>query len=164
MYQSRHSALSNGHGIVERQADQIRHRLSSALRLVDEIVGAPAPSPVRQATAITEPQIRALLRLRRNRARFFDADLFADPAWDMLLELYAAELGQRRICITSLCGGAAVPGTTALRWIGNLEAKQLIMREKDPLDGRRFYVSLTAKGLEAIENYFRASPAGTMLV
>ena len=118
----------------------------------------------RNAQPVTEPQIRALLRLRRNRERFFDADLFADPAWDMLLELYAAELGQRRIAITSLCAGAAVPATTALRWIGHLEQKQLVRREKDHLDARRYFISLTGKGLEAIENYFRTVPVGTMLI
>ena len=150
--------------VVERQADQIRHRLSSVLRLVDEIAGPPTHQPVQPAQAITEPQVRALLRLRRNRARFFDADLFADPAWDMLLELYAAELGQRRIDITTLCGGAAVPSTTALRWIGQLEARQLIKRQRDPLDRRRYYMSLTCMGLEAIESFFRAVPAGEMLI
>jgi DNA-binding MarR family transcriptional regulator len=163
MDQSGIRAFSKGE-MVERQADQIRHGLSSVLKLVDEIVGASAQPPVRHSHSITEPQIRSLLKLRRNRASFFDADLFADPAWDMLLELYAAELGQRRITITSLCGAAAVPGTTALRWIGNLEARQLIRREKDHLDGRRFYVSLTGEGLEAIENYFRTVQDGQILV
>ena len=148
---------------VGRQADQIRHRLSSALRLVDEIAGIPVPQGGQCTKSITEPQIRALIRLRRNRARFFDADLFADPAWDMLLELYAAELGHRRISITSLCGGAAVPGTTALRWIGHLEARQLIQRERDPFDRRRFYVSLTAVGLESIGEFFRSIPDGAIL-
>src|SRR5437762_3206264 len=52
-------------------------------------------------------QVRAILRARRSRDRFFDASLFADPAWDMLLELYLAELlGERRLSVGSLCQSA----------------------------------------------------------
>ena len=31
---------------------------------------------------VTAPQIRAMLRARQLRTHFFDAKLFADPAWD----------------------------------------------------------------------------------
>jgi len=62
-------------------------------------------------------QVRAVIRARRARAQFFEATLFADPAWDMLLELFASELGTERMSVTALCAGAAVPPTTALRWI-----------------------------------------------
>ena len=34
--------------------------------------------------------VRRIIRQRQLRARFFEADLFADPAWDMLLDLTAA--------------------------------------------------------------------------
>ena len=30
------------------------------------------------------------------RSRYFDEDMFADPAWDMLLDLFAAQL--ERLC------------------------------------------------------------------
>jgi len=146
------------------QADQIRDRLTSALRLVDDIAGKPVPEPARTVLSITEPQVRALIKLRRNRARYFDADLFFDPAWDMILELYAAELGQRRISITSLAGGAAVPYTTAQRWMGTLEAKGLIQRQQDPFDGRRYFMSLSPRGFEAIEGFFRSVPFGATLI
>ncbi len=33
--------------------------------------------------------VRRMLRQRRMREQYFPADLFADPAWDMLLDLYA---------------------------------------------------------------------------
>jgi DNA-binding MarR family transcriptional regulator len=96
------------------------------------------------------------LRARRARCQFFDAELFADPAWDMLLELFAAERGQHKISVSSLCVGSNVPATTALRWIQTLEKRHLLRRVGDPLDGRRFFVSLTEKGSRAMTAYFQA--------
>lgn len=151
----------SGHGLADR-ADDLRERLNSALRIVDQVAGVPVLQLPNEAT--TEADVRAILRSRRNRDRFFDGGLFADPAWDILLELYAAELGQQRKSIGSLCSGAAVPATTALRWIGVLEKKRLIERKADPMDGRRFYVSLSGSGLEAMTAYFRTVACGTSFI
>lgn len=147
---------------IARQTDLLRERLGSALRLVDELTGSPAP--LGQSRPVTEKAIRSLIRLRRNRDHFFDSDLFADPAWDMLLELYACHLGQQRITITSLCAAAAVPATTALRWISAMQAKELVERRRDPIDGRRFFISLTDAGRHALESYFGTVPLGKLLV
>lgn len=113
---------------------------------------------------VSERDVRALIKLRRNRDRFFDAELFADPAWDILLELYAAALGQLRVPVTSLCSGAAVPATTALRWIGQLEERGLITRRPDPTDGRRCFLMLSSDGFEAMNGYFRTVPASSPLI
>lgn len=137
-------------------ADDLRERLSSALRLVDQMVSAPASRLPDQP--VTEAYIRALLAMRRKRDRFFEGALFADPAWDILLELYAAVLGQQRMSVGQLCRGAAVPGTTALRWITMLETQGLIDRKPDPRDGRRFYVSLSSTGLASMVRYFKTVP------
>jgi DNA-binding MarR family transcriptional regulator len=111
-----------------------------------------------------EADIRALLRLRRNRDRFFPMEIFADPAWDILLELYAAELGQQRITVSGACMGAAVPATTVLRWICTLEENQLVQRRSDPFDGRRAFLSLTDDGLAAMNDYFDTVPAGSVSI
>jgi hypothetical protein len=51
---------------------------------------------------------------RRLRERLLPAGLFADPAWDMLLDLYAAEIEEQPVSVTSACIAAAAPATTAL--------------------------------------------------
>ena len=147
---------------IARQTELLRERLGSALRLVDELTGTPAP--VEQDQPVTEQAIRSLIRLRRNRDHFFDSDLFADPAWDMLLELYACHLGQQRISLTSLCAAAGVPATTALRWVSALQAKDLVERRRDPIDARRQFISLTNAGLNALESYFRTVPLSKLMV
>ena len=100
--------------------------------------------------------IRRILDARRLRARFFKADLFADPAWDMLLDLAAAESEFKRISVTSLCLASGVPPTTALRWIGALADAGLVERLPDRTDGRRAFITLTDAGLTAIAIYFAA--------
>lgn len=149
-------------GNVAEQASLIRERLGSALRLVDELTAQ--SQPAEQGQPMTEQSVRALLRLRRNRDRFFSAQLFADPAWDMLLELYACELGQQRISISSLCLGSAVPATTALRWITTLEQEKLVERRPDPTDGRRFFIQLTREGRGAMDSYFMTVPTDAAVI
>lgn len=105
---------------------------------------------------ITTEHLRAISRARARRKEFFTASLFADPAWDMLLDLYQAELAQVRISVSSLCAAAGVPSTTALRWLKTLELEGLIERRDDPLDGRRTFVSLTGDASARMQRYFQA--------
>lgn len=84
------------------------------------------------------------IRLRRRRDRIFGTGIFAEPAWDMLLDLFLArEKGLRPVSITSLCIASAVPATTALRWIETLVQQGLLSKAADPTDGRRIFVHLT---------------------
>ena len=147
---------------VSRQMEALRDNLGSAMRIADQLTGAP-PVPTSN-DLITERYVRNLLKLRRHRDRFFRSELFADPAWDILLELYAAALGQFRISVSNLCIGAAVPATTALRWIRQLEDEGLITRRDDPTDGRRKFIMLSDKALEAMNAYFRTVPANASLI
>ena len=101
--------------------------------------------------------IRRVQKARNVRATFFGEDLFGDPAWDILLELYASELSQQRISVSSASAAAGVPATTALRWMAVLEEKNLIAREKDPFDARRVWVSLTSYGKLLMDRYFTAT-------
>lgn len=102
-------------------------------------------------------EIRKLINARRARDRFFDRELFADPAWDMLLDLYAAHLERVRVSVSSLCIAAAVPPTTALRWITTLREAGLFERQEDPFDKRRAFVALSEKARSAMRRYFVAT-------
>jgi DNA-binding MarR family transcriptional regulator len=125
------------------------------------IGSSPANDATRQSAEQQKIQ-NALTAMRRDRARrvkYLPASLFADPAWDMLLELYQASLRQYRVPISSLCIASGVPATTALRWMQTLEAKGLIVRCPDPYDGRRFFMALSSLGENAVEHYFKACVA-----
>jgi DNA-binding MarR family transcriptional regulator len=98
--------------------------------------------------------LRRIVRQRQLREEFFDKDLFADPAWDMLLDLAAARAEHVRVSVTSLCIASGVPPTTALRWINQMTQMGLLEREEDDCDRRRAFVRLSDKAAHAIARYF----------
>lgn len=106
------------------------------------------------APAVAGETVRQLIRARRMRTRFFDAELFADPAWDMLLDLFQAEIAQHRVPVSSLCIAAAVPPTTALRWIKTMTDAGMFVRRADPHDRRRIFVELSPSASESLRRYF----------
>lgn len=136
---------------------------SHAFRL-DETAGAtlkPSGNPsedrlVRSTRpSLPDPRlVRRIIHQRQLRARFFDGDLFADPAWDMLLDLTAARVEHNRVSVTSLCIASGVPPTTALRWISQLTDAGLLERVEDDTDRRRAFIQLTDKASDAMARYF----------
>jgi hypothetical protein len=107
--------------------------------------------------AIDANEVRAILRLRRMRNTYFSAELFADPAWDMLLDLTAAQLESEKVAVSSLCIASAVPATTALRWIKTMCDAKLLERHSDPLDGRRIFIGLSPGTANAMLAYLGAA-------
>jgi len=102
------------------------------------------------------PAIRAMIRARRLRDQYFSGEMFADPAWDMLLDLLLARLEQRTVAVSSLCIAAAVPPTTALRWIKRLTDEGVFVRTADPRDGRRVFIDLSDEAAEGMAAYINA--------
>jgi hypothetical protein len=92
---------------------------------------------IRAVPTLTLEMIRRVQKARAARSTFLPTELFADAAWDMLLELFACELEQTRLSVGSLCNASGVPPTTALRWIQTLEDRHLVWRENDWSDRRR---------------------------
>lgn len=90
------------------------------------------------------------LRVRRLRGQHLGADLFADPAWDMLLDLFVQRRRGHRVSVTSLCIASQVPSTTALRWISIIVDRGLAQRETDTTDGRRIFIGLSETGERAV--------------
>ncbi len=98
--------------------------------------------------------VRQIIANRQSRSRFFDPALFGDPAWDMLLDLTAAHGEGVRVSVTSLCIAAAVPATTALRWITQMVESGIFLRVPDPADKRRAFIGLSDKAIAAMSGYF----------
>lgn len=95
-----------------------------------------------------------IIRARARRGDFFNPRLFSDPAWSMLLELYAASIANQKLSVKSLRIASGVPWATALRWIDVLVREGLICRQRDPRDRRRTFVMLSTAGLDAMAAYF----------
>lgn len=104
--------------------------------------------------------VRQTIRARRTRQELLGCDLFSDPAWDILLELYACSLEQRRVTVSHASSATNVPITTALRWVAKLESDGLVVRTDDHLDGRRSWLELSAKGRSALDRIVARMPIG----
>lgn len=167
----------------DRQDETVAlHRISSELadfartlaRIAEQDEGAapvvrdkpvgfrPAPPALHQPLTRPVPKprdVRTMIKLRRMRDRFFDPGLFADPGWDILLDLYAAQDEGKPVSVSSLCIAAAVPPTTALRWITNMTTAGLLVRVQDPGDARRVFIELSPDTRRQMEAYFDAATA-----
>ena len=152
------------HGKLPDNHESLSYELQLKLRqLLDELHELLAQRESRSVTPIypelTAERVKGMLRARRTRDKIFGDELFADPAWDILLESLAAYLRRQKISVSGLCAVAAVPATTALRWIVKLEQEGLLTREDDPLDHRRTWICITEAGLAAMLRYFASVEA-----
>jgi DNA-binding MarR family transcriptional regulator len=98
---------------------------------------------------------KQLLAQRQARFDHFPAELFHEPAWDMLLALFVAHEERRTMNVKTLVGSAHAPVTTSQRWIDHLHKLKLIDRVIDPVDRRRMEISLSDAGYAAITAYLR---------
>jgi len=92
-----------------------------------------------------------LIAARIERERHFPGDLFGEPAWDMLLDLFVARIEGRMAYISSACVAARTPPTTALRYIRYLERSGQVIRTPDGNDGRRFNLTLSDQAYRAMQ-------------
>lgn len=92
-------------------------------------------------------------RRRRDARMGATSELFGEPSWDMLLDLFIAQGRARPVSVSSACIASSTPQSTALRYVGLLEKEGLIRRAKDPQDGRRQYLELTDVGFSNMQAY-----------
>lgn len=95
-----------------------------------------------------------LIANRQLVGRHIGFQLSADPAWDMLLDLYVWEHRGRDIAISSLASAANVPATTARACIQTMIESGWFYRQRDTGDGRRIYIRLTDKAHSALAAIF----------
>lgn len=103
---------------------------------------------------ISEDHILSLLLARRARDDLLGRDLFSDPAWDMLLELYAAKLAGRTMTLKQLALAVETPPSTAARWLSALDEHGLTTLAGRP-DEDGGLVSLSAEGLSKLDRLAR---------
>jgi DNA-binding MarR family transcriptional regulator len=112
-----------------------------------DAIGAAQPDPRELA--------KQLLAQRMARFDHFPAELFHEPAWDMLLALFVAHEERRTMNVKTLVASAHAPVTTSQRWIDHLHKLKLIDRVIDPIDRRRMEISLSDNGFVAVTAYLR---------
>jgi len=100
---------------------------------------------------------RQIYQARTQRPRITScADLFGEPAWDILLELFIAAHEDRKVTVTSVCLASKAPISTAKRTLGELQRRGIVLKDTDGQDRRRVFVRLSSRGLAELNRYFRA--------
>ena len=107
----------------------------------------PVVSSAPPGDTVSEDELVQLARRisywRRKRDAMFDPVIFADPEWDILLDLFAESGSGRRVSMSGLCIAAAVPTTTAVRCINMMVDRGVLAKSRDMNDGRRMLIELT---------------------
>lgn len=139
-----------------RAVKSAQHARQMRLRAKEPPVPSPKPKAAEDGGPIARKRaaLSELKTLRRLRSQYFPAELFSDPCWEMLLDLYDAALAGAEVTVTSLGAASGVPQTTALRRMETLQAHHLIVRSEDRADKRRTIVRLSDVGMRAVEEFF----------
>jgi DNA-binding MarR family transcriptional regulator len=131
------------------EALSAEHRLSVVPSSVPpEATHADEPPP----EALLE-RAESILRVRRARERLLGRAVMGEPAFDLLLCLYARS-GQKEISLTSLARPAGIPYSSAVRWIRYLADKGLVERIESRTDRRVTCVQLTPAGRAVLDELF----------
>ena len=84
----------------------------------------------------------------------FGGQLYGEPGWDLLLDLYLRQKIGSRSSVTSACIGSRAPHTTALRYVATLCGAGWLERVVDDADRRRNWLSLTPEAEARLDRYF----------
>jgi DNA-binding response OmpR family regulator len=106
--------------------------------------------------------LTALRRLRRESGVLARLD---EASWLIVIEVYLAAITGRRLSVSKLCSLDEASHTTAWRRIRSMEQSGLLVRDQDPADARRSFVSLTDAAVRAVADFMAradglATPAG----
>ena len=150
---------SLGESNVSRELHALIQELSQTACLLQASLSGSSAHPTSginkdDPNGLIAARVRQLILDRALRKSIFPTEIFADPAWDILLHLYASHLEQRRETISRIICLSDVPATTGLRWVHKLVDMDLLTLRDDPCDLRRKWVLLTPTAQCALGAYF----------
>lgn len=119
---------------------------------LDQLSALLGRKTLRRPPSLSEDHILSVISLRRARGAMLGESLFSEPAWDILLELYAAELGGRTMTLADLARAINTPSPVATRWQAALEDNGLTRSTVDPADPGCVRVRLTPEGSSKMEH------------
>lgn len=136
---------------------EVDARLSEIKQLFTQLAGespAPAARAARAGRFDRLELARLMLWARTLLEREVATDLFADPAFNILLTLYVSRCEGQDVSTSTACTAAGVPTTTALRWINALAKRGMIHKRSLPNDRRFTYLELSDDTGAALERFF----------
>jgi DNA repair protein RadC len=97
----------------------------------------------------------AVLRRRILRKQLIGhAELFGEPAWDMLIDLFIHECRGEQLSMSSLCATAGIPTSSAMKLAQRLCEAGVLERTPDLFDGRRTLMKIAPEVAHRLRAYF----------
>jgi DNA-binding MarR family transcriptional regulator len=150
---------------VGATAAQVRARLQAMafeIARISSDIDAPVPGKTPFQESAELRLAKQLIKERRARDQMFPANLFGEPAWDMLLDLFVAAGERRKVTVSNAAAAACVPSTTGQRYVNYMFDQALLVKYPDPVDTRRVLVALTPHAHEMTVNYLRGILSGRL--
>lgn len=104
-------------------------------------------------TALANARRTGRRRLLRRQLLGTD-ELFGEPAWDMLIDLFVHHCQGMSVSTSSLCVASDLSMSSALRLVQRMIDADLLMREADPADGRRNFIRLSPSTAHRLTAFF----------
>lgn len=132
---------------------QLEKMLRAVASDVDDVKVQSSPAETGNAlTAMAVKKAQDLIEITKRRSRLVSvANLFADPAWFILLDLFVRQHSGLQTSVFSACHASFSPVTTALRHLAILTERKIIEREYDSVDQRRIFLRLTEEASAEIQ-------------
>jgi hypothetical protein len=132
---------------------QLEKMLRAVEADVDDVKVQSSPAETGNAlTAMAVKKAQDLIEITKRRSRLVSvANLFADPAWFILLDLFVRQHSGLQTSVSSACHASFSPVTTALRHLAILTERKIIEREYDSVDQRRIFLRLTEEASAEIQ-------------
>lgn len=140
------------HHIVKSRPARFRDRVGAAFTLRE-------PADRREpAIDVAYEHARRTIRRRLLRRQLIGSEeLFGEPAWEILLDVFVHEYEGKPLAITSTCATAGIPMSSGLRLIQKLCDADILRRIPDTFDGRRCFVRLQPAAYDRMRAYFSES-------
>lgn len=128
-------------------------RLTDIKRLFSEVAGKAKPEPaVAVAPGLTRLQLARLILWARGLLETqLNPELFANPALNILLDLYVNRSEGRGVSTSAACTASGVPTTTALRWINALAKRGMVVKHGLPTDKRFTFLELSEETAQSLD-------------
>ena len=143
--------FSSGRITLERQDVQTAHRLIDQL---NELMAGNSRKRTPEAATRRYDLACQIGAARRSRAALFPDELFDEPAWDIMLQLYCAAGRDEVTTIYALGRSISAPLSTIERWVEYLVERNLVERT-DSLGNLDLEIRLSENGFSRLDAYFR---------
>jgi hypothetical protein len=140
---------------------KLSEQLDAVQSLLDEIRVSSGCKSFHLARDLAQEPVQSALQTaqriyheRRTRADFLgNNEIFGEPAWDMLLNIFMRQSNNETVSVKSMDINESYPDSTAMRWLKVLEQSGLLRLQLDANNKDQHLICLTDAGYEGMLRY-----------